>query len=78
MLAWGAVLPVFMGLDLAFNFLLKHHYFTMVPVAVGGGAALAAIAGRGRAGRVLAAVVLVAVALLGARVALDAAMGRIP
>ena len=41
LLAWATVLPVFTGLDLFFNFLLKHHYFTMVPVAVGGGVLLA-------------------------------------
>jgi hypothetical protein len=78
LLAWAAVLPVFMVLDLSFNFLLKHHYFTMVPVAVGGGVLLARIAERGRWGRVAALAALLAVALLGARVGLDAAMGRIP
>ena len=78
LLAWAAILPVFMVLDLSFNFLLKHHYFTMVPVAVGGGVLLARIAERGRWGRVAAVVALLSVALLGARVGLDAATGRIP
>ena len=78
LLAWAAVLPVFSGLDLFFNFLLKHHYFTMVPVAVGGGVLLARVAERGRWGRVLAVAALVTVAVLAARVGRDAATGRIP
>jgi hypothetical protein len=78
LLAWAAILPFFMILDLSFNFLLKHHYFTMVPVAVGGGVLLARVAERGPWGRVAATAALIVVALLGARVGLDAAMGRIP
>jgi hypothetical protein len=78
LLAWASVLPVFTGLDLFFNFLLKHHYFTMVPVAVGGGVLLGTLSERGRWGRAVAAVALIAVAVLGARAGLDAATGRIP
>jgi hypothetical protein len=78
LLAWAAVLPVFSGADLFFNLLLKHHYFTTVPVAVGGGLLLAALAGRGAAGRVGAGVLLGLALLLGVRTALDAALGRIP
>ena len=78
LLAWAAVLPVFSGLDLFFNFLLKHHYFTMVPVAVGGGVLLARVAQRGRWGRLVAVGALVGVAVLAARVGLDTATGRIP
>jgi hypothetical protein len=78
LLAWAAVLPLFMALDLVFNFLLKHHYFTMVPVAVGGGVLLGRLSARGRWGRALALLALVAVAVMGARVGLDAATGRIP
>jgi hypothetical protein len=72
------VLPLFMVLDLAFNFLLKHHYFTMVPVAVGGGVLLAGVAQRGRGGRIVALAALAIMAVLAARVGLDAATGRIP
>jgi hypothetical protein len=78
LLAWATVLPVFTGLDLFFNFLLKHHYFTMVPVAVGGGVLLAGVAQRGRGGRIVAVAALVIMAVLAARVGLDAATGRIP
>jgi hypothetical protein len=78
LLAWAAVLPVFSGLDLFFNFLLKHHYFTMVPVAVGGGVLLARVAERGRWGRVAAIAALFTMGVLAARVGLDAATGRIP
>jgi hypothetical protein len=78
LLAWATVLPVFSGLDLSFNFLLKHHYFTMVPVAVGGGVLLAGVAQRGRGGRVAALAALVIMVVLAARVGLDAATGRIP
>ena len=78
LLAWATVLPVFTGLDLFLNFLLKHHYFTMVPVAVGGGVLLAGVAQRGRGGRIVAVAALLIMAVLAARVGLDAATGRIP
>lgn len=76
--AWAAVLPVFSVADLFFNLLLKHHYFTAVPVAVGGGLLLAALARRGAVGRVSAGVLLGLALLLGLQTALDAALGRIP
>ncbi|HEY2941796.1 MAG TPA: hypothetical protein VGN09_05120 [Vicinamibacteria bacterium] len=76
--AWAAVLPVFSVADLFFNLLLKHHYFTAVPVAVGGGLLLAALARRGPVGRVSAGVLLGLALLLGLQTALDAALGRIP
>ena len=76
--AWAAVLPVFSAADLFFNLLLKHHYFTAVPVAVGGGLLLAALARRGAVGRVCAGVLLGLALLLGMQTAVDAALGRIP
>jgi len=76
--AWAAVLPAFSVADLFFNLLLKHHYFTGVPVAVGGGLLLAALARRGAVGRVSAGVLLGLALLLGLQTALDAALGRIP
>jgi hypothetical protein len=78
LLAWGGVLVLFSGLDLFFNFLLKHHYFTLVPVAAGGGLLLAVLAERGRGGRALSLAAVVAVAILGAQRAFEAATGRIP
>jgi hypothetical protein len=78
LLCWAALLVLVGGLDLFFNFLRKHHYFVMVPVAVGGGVLLARLAERGRAGRVAAAVLGVASAFLGLRMAVDVAVGRIP
>jgi hypothetical protein len=78
LLAWAGILVVVSAADVFFNFLLKHHYFTMVPVAVGGGVLLAGVAQRGRGGRALAVAALVIMAVLAARVGLDAATGRIP
>jgi len=76
--AWAAILPVFSVADLFFNLLLKHHYFTAVPMAVGGGLLLSALARRGALGRVSAGVLLGLALLLGLQTALDAALGRIP
>jgi hypothetical protein len=76
--AWAALLPVFCVADLFFNLLLKHHYFTAVPVAVGGGLLLSALACRGAAGRVGAGALAGLSLLLGAQTALDVALGRIP
>jgi hypothetical protein len=76
--AWAAVLPIVCVLDVKFNFILKHHYFVMVPVAVGVGLALAALSERGRAGRVTAVVLLAALALLAAETSLAVAIGEIP
>lgn len=78
LLCWAAIVVLVGGLDLFFNFLRKHHYFVMVPVAVGGGVLLARLAERGRAGRIAAAALCVASAALGLRMAVDVALGRIP
>ena len=75
--AWGAVLVVFSALDLSFNFLLKHHYFTMVPVAVGVGVLVARLADHALA-RWAAAAALLALAALALGVGFDVATGRIP
>jgi hypothetical protein len=37
---WAIVLPLFSLLDLSFNFLLKHHYFSFPAIAIGFGLAL--------------------------------------
>jgi hypothetical protein len=71
------VLVVFSALDLSFNFLLKHHYFTMVPVAVGVGVLVARLADHALA-RWAAAAALLALAALALGVGFDVATGRIP
>lgn len=78
LLAWAALLPLFCGLDLFFNFLLKHHYFTLVPVAVGGGLLLARLETSGRAGRVAALLLLAGALALGLDQALAVGGGLIP
>lgn len=77
LLAWGLVLVLFSGLDLSFNFLLKHHYFTMVPVAVGLGVLLSRVA-RTPVGRWAAVAVLCGMAAMAGKIALAVATGRIP
>jgi hypothetical protein len=37
---WALTLPLVSGLDLFFNFLLKHHYFSFPAIAIGFGLAL--------------------------------------
>ena len=76
--SWAAVLVVFSGLDVFFNFLLKHHYATMTPVAVGLGLLLDRLWTRGAWSRWLAVALLAFALALGVRSALDVALGRIP
>ena len=45
---WALTLPLFSGLDLGFNFLLKHHYFSFPAVAIGFGLALRGLEEKGR------------------------------
>ena len=78
LLCWAAILPLVGGLDLFFNFLRKHHYFVMVPVAAGAGVLLAWLAQRPRWGRPAVAALGVAAAVLAVRMAADVALGRIP
>jgi hypothetical protein len=76
--SWAAVLVVFSGIDVFFNFLLKHHYATMTPVAVGVGVLLDRLWTRCGLSRWLAVALLVLALALGVRGALDVALGRIP
>jgi hypothetical protein len=75
---WGAVLIVVSALDLWFNFLLKHHYFVMAPVALGWGLFLARLWDAGRAGRVCAVLLVLLLSGLGLETAIAVATGRIP
>ena len=76
--SWAAVLVVFSGLDVFFNFLLKHHYATMTPVAVGVGLLLDRLWSRGSWSRGLAVALLALALALACRGALNVALGRIP
>lgn len=76
--SWAALLVVFSGLDVFFNFLLKHHYATMVPVALGLGLLLDRLASQRPRGGLLGTVLLGFVLVLGVRIALDTALGLIP
>ncbi|MDQ2809424.1 MAG: hypothetical protein M3Z04_21320 [Chloroflexota bacterium] len=52
--AWISILPLFVLVNYRLDMIGKHLFYTMVPLALGGGLALAALAGRGRWGRGLA------------------------
>jgi hypothetical protein len=62
---WGLVLPLFCVLDLAFNFLLKHHYFSFPVVAVGGGLGLFRLQQKGRLGMAVFLAVVVYLSVTG-------------
>ncbi len=63
---WGLAIPLFCVLDLAFNFLLKHHYFSFPVVAVGFGLALRRLEEKGRLGMAVFLVVVVYLCVTGA------------
>jgi 4-amino-4-deoxy-L-arabinose transferase-like glycosyltransferase len=75
---WMALLPIVSLLDVRFNFLLKHHYFTMVPVALGLGLLIARGSSGSRVWQIASAAGLVGLLLLATRLAADTAFGRIP
>jgi len=78
LLTWAAIVVVFSGFDLFFNFILKHHYFVMVPVATGSGILAAKLADSGNLLARVAAFALVAFALvLGVEAAHTLAIGTI-
>ena len=76
LLSWMGILFFVSGIDLFFNFLLKHHYYVMLPVAVGLGGLMAGI--EARWGRVPAVVLTVLVVSLGLKTAVEVALGLIP
>lgn len=76
LLSWMGILFFVSSIDLFFNFLLKHHYYVMVPVAIGLGALSARIESRwGRASAMLLTAVVVS---LGLKTAVEVALGLIP
>jgi hypothetical protein len=76
LLLWASILILFSGLDLFFNFLLKHHYFVLTPVSVGVGLAADWLSKKGRLGRALVGLFLVYFLVMGGRAALTVALGQ--
>lgn len=74
---WGSVLVSFSALDLFFNFLLKHHYFTLPAIAVGVGLVLERLERKKAWGRLLVAAFLVFLWVMGLAEALRVARGEI-
>jgi hypothetical protein len=78
LLAWGAVLVLVGGADLFFNFILKHHYYVIVPVAIGLAALLARMWSASYAGRYAAVAVVLALLVLAVHTAVHVATGAYP
>lgn len=76
LLSWMGILFFVSGVDLFFNFLLKHHYYVMLPVAVGLGVLMARI--ESRWGRVPAVFLTLLAVSLGLKTAVEVALGLIP
>ena len=60
--AWVPILPIFVLVNYRLDMIGKHLFYTMVPLALGGGIALAALAQRGRFGAWLAALLVATLA----------------
>lgn len=76
LLSWMGILFFVSGVDLFFNFLLKHHYYVMLPVAVGLGSLMARV--ESRWGRMPAIALTLLVVSLGLKTAVEVALGLIP
>jgi len=76
LMSWMGILFFVSGIDLFFNFLLKHHYYVMLPVAVGLGGLMARI--ESRWGRAPAVALTLLVLSLGLKTAIEVALGLIP
>jgi hypothetical protein len=76
LLTWMGILFFVSGVDLFFNFLLKHHYYVMLPVSVGLGALMARV--ESRWGTAPAIVLTVLIMSLGLKTAVEVALGLIP
>lgn len=72
---WALSLPLFSVLDLAFNFLLKHHYFSFPVVAVGMGLTLRRLEGKSTPRAAVFLVVVVYLWVMGLRAAWNLATG---
>jgi hypothetical protein len=72
---WALALPLFSVFDLAFNFLLKHHYFSFPAIAIGFALALSRLGEKGRLARAVFLALLVDLAVTGSRAAWHLATG---
>jgi hypothetical protein len=69
--SWALVIVVFGLLDLAFNFLLKQHYYSFPAIAIGVALAFRWLEERGLWGRVVVGVFLVSICVMGLREAVS-------
>ncbi len=76
LLSWVGILFFVSGMDLFFNFLLKHHYYVMVPVAVGLGGLMARV--EAKWGPIPSTVLTILILGLGLNTAIEVALGLIP
>ena len=77
LVSWGGILVVFSALDVLFNFLLKHHYFTYPVIAVGIGLALGWLHEKNWLSRVITALFVVSLIWMGLQEAVAVARGVI-
>ena len=75
LLGWGSILVVFSGLDIFFNFLLKHHYFTFPAIAIGVGLMLGWLHEKSWILRAISALFVVSLVWMGFREALAVVRG---
>ena len=73
--SWALVIVAFGILDLAFNFLLKHHYYSYPAIAIGVALAFRWLEERGLLGRVVVGVFLVSICMVGLREAVSVSQG---
>ena len=73
--SWALVVVAFGLLDLVFNFLLKHHYYSFPAIAIGVALAFRSLEERGLWGRVVIGVFLVFIGVVGLREAVSVSQG---
>jgi hypothetical protein len=78
LLAWGGVLLFVDVADLYFNFILKHHYYVIVPVAIGLAALLARLWSMARFGKTTAVAITLGLFVLAVHTAVLVATGTYP
>ncbi len=73
--SWALVIVAFGLLDIAFNFLLKHHYYSFPAIAIGVALAFRWLEERGPFGRVVVGVFLVSIYMMGLWEAVSVSQG---